>query len=133
MFSGEEREEAKGERAEAKAERAALEANMREEKAALEASMQEERALLQAKVVARQATAEEESRERQLSAFQSRLQSMHASKLLTDEELYKLEDAIADGMEEDGEGGGQAVRMVGQSEQMVGDAALARQLRRKFA
>ena len=133
MFSGEEREEAKGERAEAKAERAALEANMREEKAALEASMQEERALLQAKVVARQATAEEESRERQLAAFQSRLQSMHASKLLTDEELYKLEDAIADGMEEDGEGGGQAVRMVGQSEQMVGDAALARQLRRKFA
>ena len=76
------------------------------------------------------------SEERQLPALQSRLQSLHASKLLTDEELYILEDIIVDSLEE-GEGGGgggeQVAKLVALSGRMAGDAALARQLRRKFA
>ena len=74
--------------------------------------------------------------ERQLAALpalQSRLQSLHASKLLADEELYKLEDTIADSLEEEDAGsGGQVAKLIVFSERMAGDAALARQLRRKF-
>jgi len=78
----------------------------------------------------------ETARQRQLAslpALQSRLQSLHASKLLADEELYKLEDTIADSLEEEDAGsGGQVAKLIVFSERMAGDAALARQLRRKF-
>ena len=53
------------------------------------------------------------------------------------EELYKLEDLIEDSLGEDGDGGedgGQLVaKLVALSERTPGDAAFARQLRRKFA
>ena len=72
-----------------------------------------------------------------LPAFGVRLQSLHESKLLTEAELFKLEDIIADSLEEESSGGGscgeQGAKLVLLSERMVGDAALARQLRRKFA
>ena len=73
--------------------------------------------------------------ERQLPALQSRLESLHAANLLTDEELYRLEDIIADSLEDEqaGGGGAQVTKLVVLSGRMAGDAALARQLRRKFA
>ena len=81
------------------------------------------------------AKAEQEWPERQLAALQSRLQSLHASKLLADEELYTIEDAIADSVEE-AEGGADSSELVAKlvvlSGRLAGDAALARQLRRKF-
>ena len=60
---------------------------------------------------------------------------MHAANLLTDEELYNLEDIIADSLVEEGGGSGgeQVGKLLVLSERVAGDAALARQLRRKFA
>ena len=79
----------------------------------------------------------ETQRQRQLAALQSRLESMHTCKLLSDEELCKVEDIIADSVEEEGEdeesGGEQVAKLVALSERLTSDAALARQLRRKFA
>ena len=78
-------------------------------------------------------------------ALQARLESLHAAKILSDEELYALEDVIADDAEaalgEGAKGGAQeeeeAVQggvscMVALSGRMAGDAAFGRQLRRKF-
>ena len=80
-------------------------------------------------------------REQQLAVLQARLEGLHTRAMLTDEELYKLEDLIEDSLGEDGDGGedgGQLVaKLVALSERTPGDAALARptwrQLRRKFA
>ena len=71
----------------------------------------------------------------QLTALQTRLQNLHACKLLADEELYKVEDMIADSLdeEEEGGGGGHVAKLVALSERMASDAAFARQLRRKIA
>ena len=64
------------------------------------------------------------------------MESLHVAKILSDEELYALEDVIADDAEgelEDGAlGEGVVSRMVALSGRMVGDAAFGRQLRRKF-
>ena len=85
----------------------------------------------------------------QVVALQARLESLHAAKILSDEELYALEDAIADDAEaalgEGAKGGAQeeeqeeeeavqggVSRMVALSSRMAGDAAFGRQLRRKF-
>ena len=62
------------------------------------------------------------------------MESLHASKLLTDEELFRLEDGIADSWEERGEGGAEQVsKLALLSERLASDAALAQQLWRKFA
>ena len=80
----------------------------------------------------------------QVVALQARLESLHAAKILSDEELYALEDVIADDAEaalgEGTKGGAQeeeavqggVSRMVALSSRMAGDAAFGRQLRRKF-
>jgi hypothetical protein len=82
----------------------------------------------------------------QVVALQARLESLHAAKILSDEELYALEDVIADDAEaalgEGAKGGAQeeeeeavqggVSRMVALSSRMAGDAAFGRQLRRKF-
>ena len=81
----------------------------------------------------------------QVVALQARLESLHAAKILSDEELYALEDVIADDAEaalgEGAKGGAQeeeeavqggVSRMVALSGRMAGDAAFGRQLRRKF-
>ena len=69
----------------------------------------------------------------EMPALQSRLESLHASKLLTDEELFWLEDVIADSLEEAGGDGEQVAKLALLAERLTSDAALARQLRRKFA
>ena len=112
---------------EAEAQRWAMEAEM--------ASKMEQQRLEAERLRQEVAEARVRSEERRLPALELRLQSMHASKLLVDEELYKLEDIIADSLEEDeggGGGGGQAAKLLALSDRMAGDAALARQLRRKF-
>ena len=68
----------------------------------------------------------------QVTALQARLEALHASKLLADEELFALEDAIADALEAPDEDDGRAARMVALSVRVAGDAAFSRQLRRKF-
>jgi hypothetical protein len=84
--------------------------------------------------------AERKMWEGQLTMLQTRLQSLHSAKLLTDDELYRCEDILADGVETTGghspEGevaSEQVAKMVALSERLGGDATLARQLRRKFA
>ena len=69
-----------------------------------------------------------------VAALQSRVQALHAAHLLTDEELYRIEDIVADSCEVDsGNGEGAAVaNMIALSEKMAQDGAFSRQLRRKF-
>jgi hypothetical protein len=68
-------------------------------------------------------------RDLSLLALQSRLETLHAAKLLADEELYAVEDIIAD--EDDADG--RVAALITLSGKMAGDGAFARQLRRKYA
>ena len=74
----------------------------------------------------------------QIAVLQSRVQALHAAQLLTDEELYRIEDVIADGCEvfavDDGGDGGddRVAQMLALSGRMAAEGAFARQLRRKF-
>ena len=67
--------------------------------------------------------------EQQLLALQNRLEALSAAKLLTDDELYFVEDIIADAAEpaEDD----RLAMLLALSARMTGDGAFARQLRRK--
>lgn len=84
-------------------------------------------------------------RGKELAALQARLGSLHGAKLLSDEELWKFEDIIADSMlvETAAADGGelegasadvevQVAQLIMLAERLTGDAMLARQLRRKF-
>ena len=71
---------------------------------------------------------DEASKLRDLLALQRRLEAMHSAKLLADEELYAIEDTIADSTAD----GGQVAALLSLSATMVADGAFARQLRRKF-
>ena len=75
--------------------------------------------------------AEAHKRDQQVTALQARLETLHASKLLADEELFALEDAVADALEA-ADGDDRVARMVALSVRMAADAAFSRQLRRKF-
>ena len=83
----------------------------------------------------------------QLTALQARIDGLHQTKLLADEELFTLENLITDWAELQASMEGQVImqmalytgntigtvhRMVKVSEVSTGDAAFARQLRRKF-
>lgn len=67
-------------------------------------------------------------------ALQSRLEKLHVMQLLKEDELYALEDIIADGADEVDEVDGEdrVAQMVALSSRMHGDGAFARQMRRKF-
>eukprot|EP01043_Picozoa_sp_COSAG02_P056351 COSAG02_NODE_6671_length_3427_cov_2.969050_1_plen_161_part_00 len=67
--------------------------------------------------------------QRQLPALQARLEALHAAKLLQDEELYVIEDAIADS--EDMEEGGCVSKLIALSAKIPSDRAFARQLQRR--
>ena len=82
----------------------------------------------------------------QLAVLQARLEALHGARLLTDDELFGLEDLCADIIElkssvgkltaeiaQSNPDAAKACRLVALSENMVSDAAFARQLRRKFA
>ena len=83
----------------------------------------------------------------QLPALQARIEGLHVTKLLADDELFALEDLIADYVEltmtvTDGiitkdmlysmPTASKLDKLVGLSAAMAGDAAFARQARRKF-
>jgi hypothetical protein len=82
----------------------------------------------------------------QLAALQSRLRTLHVAKLLTDDELFSLEDACADIIEMESSVGGritsdmaQAIpsisklsKLVALCERVTSDEALARQIRRRL-
>jgi hypothetical protein len=93
---------------------------------------------LQAQLAARPQPAMEVVDEEQLAALQSRLQAMHGSKLLTDDELFLIEDAIVDCVEAMPTAGASAsevekvAKMLLVSSKVASDGTLARQLRRKF-
>ena len=71
----------------------------------------------------------EASKLRDLLALQRRLEAMHSAELLADEELYAIEDTIADGT---ADGEQQVAALLSLSATMATDGAFARQLRRKF-
>ena len=74
----------------------------------------------------------------QLAALQARIETIYQAKLLTEEELFTLEDLCADYAELKSAIGTVTKEMaalhklVGVSEQIVGDAVFTRQARRKF-
>ena len=107
----------------AKAEREAMSSEMEKLR---EAKLQQEVGLVHSKL-----------HEQQTAALQSRLEALHAAKLLSDDELYRLEDLIADSFEEETRASGvgvceQLTSMITLSERIASDSALARQIRRKF-
>ena len=79
----------------------------------------------------RQTDAVLQLRDQQLALLQARLEAMHASRLLSDEELYRVEDVIADSDVAEPESD-QLPQLVALSQKMKSDAAFARQVRRKF-
>ena len=106
-----------------------------------EAKVEQQRQMiesLQAQLAARPQPAMEVVDEEQLAALQSRLQAMHGSKLLTDDELFSIEDAIVDCVEAMPTAGASAsevekvAKMLLVSSKVASDSTLARQLRRKF-
>ena len=140
--------------AEAKAERAELEdrleaqrreteaARMQESEAKLEAQRQETEAKLE--IQRREAQAKLEAQKvREVSSLQVRLEALHSAKLLTDEEMFALEDSIADSFgdqDHDDEDGGSSrtmacekvARLVTLSGRIASNASFARQVRRKY-
>ena len=116
-------------RQEAKAERAAMRAEMDELRLAaikaLEGRDETQRAEME---ILREASTKADQM-RDLLALQSRLENLHAAKLLADEELYAVEDIIA----EEDDADGRVAALITLSGKMAGDGAFARQLRRKYA
>jgi hypothetical protein len=106
-----------------------------------EAKVEQQRQMiesLQAQLAARPQPAMDVVDEEQLAALQSRLQAMHGSKLLTDDELFSIEDAIVDCVEAMPTAGASAsevekvAKMLLVSSKVASDSTLARQMRRKF-
>jgi hypothetical protein len=140
----EEREEA-----EVKAEKARLEfearyqslqTEMEKRRQESEAKAEQQRQEMEQRLVeAKPQRAAEVITEGQLESLQSRLQALHEAKLLSEDDLCKLEDTVADCIEVLPTADvrehvvDQVVRMVRLSEKMAIDGSLARQLRRKFA
>ena len=119
---------------------------MREEREHMEAKLEEQRqetTKLRLEMEKRLAPKEVISAE-QVDAVTARLEALHAAQLLSDEELFALEDCMADFIEARAAVDVvtmetvNTVRAVGKMHKLVslseglGDPALARQLRRKF-
>ena len=124
---------------EAKAEQQRQELNrQRQQSEATAEQLRHEIEQLQAEAAARPPLALDAIDEDQLAALQSRLQSMHGAKLLTDDELFSLEDAIVDCIEVMPTAGASASevervsRMLVVASKVPSDGTLARQLRRKL-
>jgi hypothetical protein len=114
---------------------------MREEREFLVSALEKQRAGMQALLDHERSGKERERQQNtkraQIATLHRRVQALHATQLLTDEELYRFEDIIADDCEvDDGDGGdggdGRVAQMLALSDRMVVEAAFVRQLRRKF-
>ena len=135
------RDDAKAERDEAKAERAEMQAKA--ERAA-EMQAKAERAEMQAKIEA-QLKQQQVITKDQLAAVQTRLEVLHASELLSDDELGAVEDCLADFFEASAgcehmtmetasmnRAVGTVLKLIALSEGMTKDTMFARQVKRKF-
>ena len=118
-----------------------LEAQRQETKAKLEQHRQETDQQRREMEKQRTETAEVQLAQRdaslgdqQLVALQSRLEALHAAKLLADNELYMyaIEDVVADSDQATPGGDDPASPLITLSTRMVGDDSFARQLRRKY-
>ena len=121
-------------KAAAKAEREQYQAAAKAEREAMSREMEK---LREAKLQQEVGLVHSKLHEQQTAALQSRLEALHAAKLLSDDELYRLEDLIADSFEEETRASGvgvceQLTSMITLSERIASDSALARQIRRKF-
>jgi hypothetical protein len=126
---------------------------MHEERQVMVVEMERQRQEMEAKIAElTPGPATEAVSEEQLVALQARLESVHAVKLLSDAELFALEDTVADYVELQACMAGQPIteamiyapvaqssgpanklhKLVRLSASMPSDAAFARQLRRKF-
>ena len=115
-------------RAEAKAERHELEAQLQQQRAEAKAESDQLHEMAH-ELKLREREQAVKLREQQLVALQARLEALHATKLLADEELHTVEDAIADS--EEAAEGDRVPALVSLSAKMVSDRAFARQLQRK--
>ena len=68
----------------------------------------------------------------QLEALHSRLEALHTADLLEEVEFFGLEDVITDAAAEAAVDDDRVSQMAALSARLTGDAAFARQLRRKF-
>jgi len=121
-----------GEREESRKERLEFEARLEKQ---MQATLKQQEEV--GRVKAQAAEAEGKLRDQQTAALQSRFQTLHTSKLLSDEELYRLEDLVFDSCEAQGSsaaaaGASQVTSMIALSERAQANEAFARQLRRKF-
>ena len=116
--------EAKRDKAELKAEMEAQ--RLENDKLRTEVTEACVRAEMQAKV---DGAAAARLRDQQLLALQGRLEALSAAKLLTDDELFAVEDVIADSSGEPS-GDDQLTMLLALSARMATDSAFARQLRR---
>ena len=136
----------------ARAEKAELEAKIELQRqqiidATLQAAQQQmESHVREIKMEAKLASSARVISDEQLATLQSRLQSLHAAKLLTDDELFALEDLCADTIELEASVPGmltpgmartsdvvtKVCKLVALSAGISADAAFARQVRRKF-
>ena len=108
--------------------------------AKLEAKIEEQRQRMQELMAPQEAVSDQ-----QVEAVTARLQAVHAAQLLSDDELFAVEDGIADFLEVKAACGvvtpmivntqdaaGKVHKLVVLSRGMVDDAMFARQVRRKF-
>ena len=130
-------------RQEAKADSEEWEAKTEKLRQEVEARMQAENADLKAQVqeMREELTPRPAVTEEQLATLQSRLEAMHEAQLLTDEELFALEDICVDyialGVVTAEMAGGNAaasklLRLVRVSEGVAADASFARQAKHRF-
>ena len=98
----------------------------------LEGKLEQQRQLASAaKVEQLEAKIEQLQSDQQLPALQARIEALHAAQLLTDAEMFSIEDVIADSLEAATSDDTRAGRLIALSGRMTGDAAFSRQLRRK--
>ena len=135
-------------RKETEAQRKDAEAKLEQQRREAEAKLKAEMEQLKTDLTPQPPTAA--ITQEQLAALQLRIEGMHAAKLLADDEMFALEDLIADYVEltmsmpdrvitremvyslPTTAAASKLDKLVGLSAAMVGDAAFARQARRKF-
>ena len=140
------RQEVKAEKAvlrqEAKAEKEEQEAKAAADKAELRREMQQQMDKMREELKPAEAISEQ-----RLAALQARIDALHQAKLLGDDELYALEDLVADYVELESsmgvaltletiranENASKLLKLVGLSEHIAADSAFSRQARRKYA
>ena len=112
-----------------------IEAKLKSQRAEMQAANDRQRAEMMREVVSTE----------QLAALQSRLEKLHATKLLSEDELYSVEDSIGDYIELKASVSSITAEMVHANrvvgtvltlcalcEGLAADGAFARQLKRKF-